>query len=309
MSVVADRPIRLAIVGDIHEQWNQDDQSALLALGVDAALFVGDFGNEAVEITRAIAQLPLPKAVILGNHDAWYTATPWGRKKAPYDQSREDRVQQQLDLLGDCHVGYGCLDWPELGVSVVGGRPFSWGGPNWSYREFYRERYGILDMLQSADHIATMAAQTNQPTLIAIGHNGPQGLGFEPESPCGRDWHPLGGDFGDPDLRLAIRTMQARHQPLALVAFGHMHHRLRHRKDRLRETHALDPYGTHYLNAAAAPRTIEREVGRCHHFLWVELLKGRVHRAASLWVTRTGVIAAADWWVGQAIDLGSLQTS
>jgi uncharacterized protein (TIGR04168 family) len=84
-----------------------------------------------------------------------------------------------------------------------------------------------------------------------------------------------------------------------------MHHNLRHRKDRLRQTHAIDSYGTHYVNAAAAPRTIEREAGRCHHFLWVELARGRVSRAASLWVTRTGAIAAADWWVGQAIDIAA----
>lgn len=37
----------------------------------DLAIFVGDFGNEDVEIVKKVADLELPKAVILGNHDAW----------------------------------------------------------------------------------------------------------------------------------------------------------------------------------------------------------------------------------------------
>jgi len=299
MTAVAPRPIHLAIIGDVHDQWTVDDAHALEGLGVDAALFVGDFGNEAVEITRAIAALPLPKAVILGNHDSWYSATPWGRKKCPYDRSHEDRVQEQLDLLGAAHVGYGCLDWPELGLSVIGGRPFSWGGPNWSYGEFYRDRFAVTGMMDSADRIAQAAARATQPTLIFLGHNGPYGLGDQPESICGRDWQPLGGDFGDPDLRQAIRIAQQRHQQVALVTFGHMHHHLRHRKDRLRQATANDAQGTVYVNAAVVPRIREHDRGRLHHFVWVELLGGQVTRAASVWVDRTGAIDAAEAWLGQ----------
>lgn len=62
---------------------DQGDAAALYHLGVDLALFVGDFGNEAVALVQQIADLDLPKAVILGNHDAWYSATAWGAKNAP----------------------------------------------------------------------------------------------------------------------------------------------------------------------------------------------------------------------------------
>lgn len=34
---------------------------------------LGDFGNENVEVVRSIANLKMPKAAILGNHDCWYT--------------------------------------------------------------------------------------------------------------------------------------------------------------------------------------------------------------------------------------------
>ena len=89
--------LKIAVVGDIHDQWEVEDGVALKHLGVDLVLFVGDFGNESVEVVRAIASLDIPKAAVMGNHDAWYTATEWGRKKAPYDRSKEDWVQEQLD--------------------------------------------------------------------------------------------------------------------------------------------------------------------------------------------------------------------
>ncbi|MGL5195908.1 MAG: metallophosphoesterase, partial [Chroococcales cyanobacterium] len=63
--------IKIAIVGDVHEQWESADGEALMRLGVDLALFVGDFGNESVPIVRSIAALDIPKAVTFGNHDAW----------------------------------------------------------------------------------------------------------------------------------------------------------------------------------------------------------------------------------------------
>ncbi|RMF27428.1 MAG: TIGR04168 family protein, partial [Cyanobacteria bacterium J083] len=110
---MVNQDIKIAVVGDVHDLWDgEKEEEALRALNVDLVLFVGDFGNENVGIVEQISQLNIPKAVILGNHDAWYTASAWGRKKAPYDHNLEDRVQEQLDLLGASHVGYGKLDFP-----------------------------------------------------------------------------------------------------------------------------------------------------------------------------------------------------
>ncbi|WLT39947.1 metallophosphoesterase [Synechocystis sp. B12] len=70
-------------MGDIHEQWELADHHALQAFGVDLVLFVGDFGNESLPVVSLIASLPIPKATVFGNHDAWFTASDWGRKNAP----------------------------------------------------------------------------------------------------------------------------------------------------------------------------------------------------------------------------------
>ncbi|KAF2560631.1 hypothetical protein F2Q70_00014797 [Brassica cretica] len=160
--------VRIAVVGDVHGFWNLDeDQKALQLLQPQLVLFTGDFGEEDVPLVQSVAALPFPKAVILGNHDAWHT------QKFPKKQNgvqmqldmKENGVQMQLDMfgylmsilskrkvdvmlsrlslkqlivflfpaatnnsLGDEHVGYQRMDFPSLKLSVVGGRPFSHGG-------------------------------------------------------------------------------------------------------------------------------------------------------------------------------------
>jgi uncharacterized protein (TIGR04168 family) len=296
------RVVKIAIVGDVHDEWEEADAIALQHLGVDLVLFVGDFGNEAVELVGRIAAVDLPKAAIFGNHDAWYTASDWGRSKRPYDPKTEDRVQQQVDLLGTSYVGYGKLDLPQFDLSIVGSRPYSWGGAEWKYSDFYEERYGVDSFEASTDRIVEMANAATCNHLIIIGHNGPTGLGEEPESICGKDWgEPIGGDYGDPDLTAAISRLQAVGKSIPLVTFGHMHHRLRHTKERLRQPLvAVD--GTIYLNAARCPRvlsTIERTV---RNFSLVSIVDGKVTKAGLVWMTENHQIGLEEVYYELAVS-------
>ena len=61
----------MAVIGDVHGQWHAADVVALHQLGADCVLFVGDFGEEDLKLVTGIANIDHPKAVILGNHDAW----------------------------------------------------------------------------------------------------------------------------------------------------------------------------------------------------------------------------------------------
>lgn len=286
--------LQIAVVGDIHDQWDDQDESALLALGVDLVLLVGDFGNEAVALVEQVAELPIPMAVALGNHDAWYSTTPWGRQKCPYDRRYEDRVQQQLKALGTSHVGYSKRDFTELQLSVVGGRPFSWGGPDWKHADFYTERFGVGSMQESSDRIVQAVRRSQFKTLIFVSHNGPSGLGHQPDDPCGRDWMPIGGDYGDPDLRNAIQFAKTLGKTVPLVAFGHMHHTLRHTRSHLRRRVHVDAEGTVYLNAACVPRATHIEGALCRNFSLVSLADGQVIQVRSGWVTATGAITAQE---------------
>ncbi len=275
--------LKIAVVGDVHDCWDEQDEQALRHLGVDLVLLVGDFGNESRSVVRAIASLQIPSAVILGNHDAWYSATDWGIKKCPYDRQREDWVQDQLDALGKTHVGYGKQDFSSLGVSVVGGRPFSWGGSKWQLPRFYRDRYNITSFEESTARIVTEAQATTCNTLIFISHCGPKGLGDRPEDPCGRDWNPPGGDYGDPDLTAAIAQTRQQGKQIPLVAFGHMHHNLRHSSQR-RKILAVDEAGTVYVNAACVPRIVPTDGGSRRNFTIVTLAAGQVTQVSLMWL-------------------------
>lgn len=75
MSHLLAEPGRLVVVGDVHNQWNNRDAHALRFLQPDIALFVGDFGEEVLDLVKAIKDQvnanKVPAAYILGNHDAW----------------------------------------------------------------------------------------------------------------------------------------------------------------------------------------------------------------------------------------------
>jgi uncharacterized protein (TIGR04168 family) len=302
--VLRDR-LRIAIIGDIHGQWSSIDHQILAQLDLDLVLFVGDLGNEDVAMARCIAGLNLPKAVILGNHDAWYSASPWGVSRCPYDRAKEDRVQMQLDALGICHVGYGKLDFPELNLTVVGSRPFSWGGPEWRNGEFHRQRFGVSSFTESTAKIVAAGLGATGDRLIIIGHNGPTGLGEDPEDICGKDWETLGGDYGDPDLAAAIAQLQAAGKSIPLVAFGHMHHGLRHTRERLRQAfRQVDR--TLYLNAARCPRIVEQANQESWHNFSIVTLQGqRVASAGLVWADASGQIRQQETYpiVGTAATL------
>lgn len=283
--------IKIAVVGDVHDLWEAEDAIALAKLAVDLVLFVGDFGNESVGVVRRIASIKLPFAAIMGNHDAWYSASDWGRKRCPYDRKQEDWVQQQLDLLGASHVGYGKLDLREFQLSVVGSRPFSWGGELWKNEQFYRKRYGVNNFDDSAERIVAAAESAAYETIIFVGHNGPTGLGNCPEDPCGKDWQPIGGDYGDPDFELAIAKTQALGKKIPLVTFGHMHHSLRHTKEKLRTVISTTP-DTVYLNSASVPRIIQTETNKLRNFSLVSLESGVVSQISLVWVGKDYDIAS-----------------
>ena len=285
--------ITIAVVGDVHNQWDKEDELALQHLGIDLVLFVGDFGNEAVEVVRQVAAVDIPKAVIMGNHDAWYSASSWGRQKAPYDRSTEDRVQQQLDLLNDTHVGFSKLDFANYGLSIVGSRPFSWGGSTWRNAEFYSDRYQIKNFTESTQKIVTSAQEAAYNNIIVVGHNGPFGLGKETESICGRDWKPDGGDYGDPDLTQAIAEIGNMGKSIPLVTFGHMHHALKHPPDKRRQIVDFKD-NTVYLNAACVPRVIKSDRGFKRSFSLVSLQQGVVTEISLVWLDSNFMIESEE---------------
>ncbi|MEX1315827.1 MAG: TIGR04168 family protein [Synechococcaceae cyanobacterium] len=249
--------LRLAVVGDPHGAWDASDADLLACVAPDALLVVGDLSDGHPRIPAALRRLPLPLACILGNHDAG--RDPSGRT-----------LQRQLNALGELHCGWGLRELRPPGLTVVGARPGTAGG-GFHLSRAVTAVYGPLGLEESAQRItaAALAADPALP-LVLLAHCGPAGLGSTASDPCGRDWKKPSCDWGDQDLALAIRDIQAR-RALPLVVFGHMHHQLRRGRGQRRSC-CLDRAGTVYLNAASVPRHGRDPAGReLRHFSWVEL--------------------------------------
>ncbi|XP_039131163.1 LOW QUALITY PROTEIN: uncharacterized protein LOC120267551 [Dioscorea cayenensis subsp. rotundata] len=291
--------IRIAVVGDVHDDWDlQEDSKALHFLQPDLVLFTGDFGNENVELVKSISKLELPKATILGNHDCWHTYQ--------FSEKKVDRVQLQLACLGEQHVGYNHLDFPALKLNVVGGRPFSCGGERLFRPRLLSARYGVNCMESSAKRIVEAALGTPEGhCIVLLAHNGPTGLGSKMNDICGKDWVYGGGDHGDPDLAQAILDLKRNTQfPIPLVMFGHMHKELAYRSG-LRKMIVIDSDNTIYLNGAIVPRvksvdqqaTTSSEISTEHSdtkngtlraFTLVEMIYGMVEKVSETWVSVIG---------------------
>jgi uncharacterized protein (TIGR04168 family) len=247
--------MRIAVAGDLHDQWDERDNRLLERLAPDALLLVGDLSDGRGRIPRLLGDLSLPLACVLGNHDA-------GRDPSGH------RLRRQSDLLGELHCGWGLRQLVPPGLAVVGGRPGTAGG-GFHLSKAVKAAYGPVDLHESAARIerAALAADPDLPLLV-LAHCGPSGLGSEARDPCGRDWKRPACDWGDQDLELAIERIR-RHRPVPLVVFGHMHHSLRLHQGERRSL-VRDRHGTLHLNAACVPRHgVDRQGRTLRHLSWI----------------------------------------
>ena len=277
-----DSTASILVVGDIHNHWRLEDNAFLERNRHDLVLFVGDLGDEDVEFVRQVANLAVPKAVILGNHDAWES---FSRKRLT------PRLLESLDALRSDHLAYGVRELPQAGLSIVGARPFSWGGQSLRSVEVYEQLYGVTTMQESARRIVDAAREAQHRDLLILAHNGPSGLSHRTQDIYGKDFggHP-GGDWGDEDLRLAIEEMQERGLRVRSVVAGHMHHRLTTPRD-VPRTRFVRRDGTLFVNPAVVPRVRKRENGsRAGHFVRMQWSGGELQRLVEFWVDERGEV-------------------
>ncbi len=269
--------IKLVIAGDLHGSWGDDDHDLLIRLKADAVLFVGDLSEGDLRIVKAIAKLPLPTGVILGNHDRG--VDPEG-----------GQLKTQIDLLGEKDCSWRLRHWESPEISLVGARPCSPGGGYFLTKQV-SAIFGPVSLAESAERIFEAAQQADKfLPLVLLAHSGPAGLGSTFSSICGRDWKLPSVDWGDKDLSMAIDMIRKK-RSLDLVVFGHMHHHLKRGKG-YRETFVRDNFGTAYLNAACVPRKGVDEVeGLLFHFSWVEFLDGKLDHVSHRWYRSDASIA------------------
>lgn len=276
-------PAEMYVVGDVHKHWRVEDGRFLERAGAAQVLFVGDLGDEDVEIVGEIARLRCAKSVILGNHDAWQSFSI----KQP-----SQKLVASLDLLDGDHIAYEVRDIPEASVSIVGARPFSWGGKSLRSPELYERLYGIRDHESSARRIVDAAQGARFQDLLILAHNGPTGLGERTRDIWGKDFgtHP-GGDWGDQDLELAIADLASQGFRVRCVVAGHMHDRLATPRGAQR-VRFVTKDDTFYVNPAVVPRLQTRNTNEIWgHFVRLVWQAGELLRVEELWVDIHGRIA------------------
>ena len=276
-------PAEIYVVGDVHKHWRVEDGRFLERMGPAQVLFVGDLGDEDVDIVGEITRLKVPKSVILGNHDAWQSFSI----KQP-----SLKLMASLDLLDGDHLAYEVRDLPEASISIVGARPFSWGGKSLRSPELYDRLYGIKDLESSARRIVDAAQGARFQDLLILAHNGPTGLGERTRDIWGKDFgtHP-GGDWGDQDLEIAIADLVSQGFRVRCVVAGHMHDRLANPKGAAR-VRFVTKDDTFYVNPAVVPRLQVMNSNEIWgHFVRMQWLRGELLRVEEIWVDIHGRVA------------------
>lgn len=295
---------RILVVGDVHLHWDSGSESAVRALAPDLLLFVGDYGDEAEECVGRIAEFcaeydDVPNGrmscAVLGNHEALKhaldpkldTGAPLRQRKLlePFNPMESPRHFKSVDNNNNSPV-------------VLGGRPFSFGGPDIERFGHVPQRFGGIKSLQDSQQRMCRdidSVNDKDSPLIFLSHNGPFGLGAKPADICGNDYEerPATGDHGDPDLRAAIDHARARGHNVPLVVFGHFHRNLQpmHGEHAVRNMVAADD-DTVYVNAAFVPRIREVDSEQRHHFMSVALERKnwRVQKVDAIWCNSGGEI-------------------
>ena len=287
------KTIQIALVGDIHRNFDRHDVAYFNQSGCDLLLFTGDLANyrhqEGLSVARQMSGLQTPALIIPGNHD---TLTAWQLlaeiKQYPrlcrwLAWRQNGRLQQWRQALGPVQVGgYSCHPVPGSGgeVTVVVGRPFAMGGSVLHCQPQLQRQFGIGTMAASAERLCQLIDETPGQRIIFLAHNGPTGLGTSQDAIWGNDFRPDGGDFGDVDLREAIAYAPRSGKTVLAVVAGHMHHRLK--KEGQRTWHLVQD-GVHYINAARVPRIFMENGRTFHHHIRLDLSGDAVTVTGQRW--------------------------
>ncbi len=279
--------LQIAVLGDLHGQFDEADVAALNADLPDLVLFVGDLcryvsPRQTRRMARHIGALRMPALVVAGNHDVanlpQIMAEMRGHPRLARWLGRRHRwhhEQLRQALAPAVLGGYSRHEIETNGqaVAVVVGRPYALGGSQFSFAPVLEAVYGVRDLESSAARLCQIVDETACDRLIFLAHNGPHGLGEQPEDPWGCDFDPARGDYGDRDLSVAILHARRQGRQVLAVIAGHMHRRSRSGHERAWH-HQQD--GTHYVNAAEVPRVRDGQHGQRRHQVRLEIGAGGV---------------------------------
>jgi uncharacterized protein (TIGR04168 family) len=252
---------RIGVIGDLHAHFDEVDVAHFSDSDYDLLIFIGDLGGGSRESTlrvaRTMAKLRKPALVMPGNNDtvdidelAAELAHRSGMRRLGAI-GRGEAASADDAMVRLCGFSSHRIVAAGREVTLIAGRPHSMGGAELSFADYMQQTYDVDSMSTSSARLRALVETTETRDVVFFSHNGPTGLGAEPEDMWGCDFKPGGGDWGDPDLAHAVdHARQRGHRVLAVVG-GHMHLKTKSGEQRpwLKE---LD--GVSYVNSARVPR-------------------------------------------------------
>jgi uncharacterized protein (TIGR04168 family) len=273
--------VRIGVVGDVHLVWDRRDVQLLDGAGYDLVLFVGDLAGYgpkgALRVAKTIGKLSTPALVLPGNHDAvtlpQLAAEVLGHSETlrhVLSLGMERRVERlRRTLVGVPLCGYSLHPFDALDLTILAARPHSIGGPRLAFQSYLTRRFGIGSIEDSAARLCALLDEVpvGRRTIV-LAHCGPHGLGATRDAIFGCDFREDEGDWGDPDLSLALAHASRTGKNVLAVVAGHMHHHLRGGGERRWQQ---QDRGILHVNAAQVPRTRRRESRHERHHVCLTL--------------------------------------
>ena len=142
------------------------------------------------------------------------------------------------------------------------------GEPRLAFRPYLKEAFRVESIESSAARLCSLIDDVKHERIVFLAHNGPSGLGDRRDAIWGCDFRRSEGDFGDPDLEIAIAHARSCGKRVLAVVAGHMHHALRLRGTRKWIEERDD---TLYVNAARVPRVFKHEGKEQRHLVEITI--------------------------------------
>ncbi len=300
---MANKTLTVAIIGDMHMQFDAFDVEFFNASDYDALLLVGDLASKNPDsmyrLLPALNALTKPTYLIPGNHDTTGVRQLLGELMQNEmlinfgADSQVTRMQRlQTELTGPTLCGYSNHQL-AADLGLVTARPFSMGSTNGTvnFRPFLERRYGVSTLTQSTDRLKSLIDAIDGHYLI-MAHHGPFGLGKLATDMWGADFLPQETDFGDADLAEAVTYARSIQKPPLAVIAGHMHYPTKHGKKPKQWWARKD--GILYVNAARWPRIFKHEGSELHHHVRLTIDENLGTEVQACYVAEGSILTTAD---------------
>ena len=268
--------MKIAIIGDVHGFWNERDTEYFNSSDYDYILFTGDFRSyteSESSVAKRISTITKKSFVIPGNTDTSNLFQMAGEifqnnfliKGFQLNQNKKlERMKHSLDKIQLSAYETHTLSTEISNLNLIVLRPFAMG-VNLSYAPILKKRFGIESLQDSKDRCKQIIDESKEEAIIFLGHNGPFGLGSEPNSLWSSDFTKEPLDWGDSDYRFAIDYAKSKGNKVLAAIAGHMHHRVKHKN--LERNWLTQIENTNYINAAKVPRIFKRDDKTLHHHI------------------------------------------